>query len=93
MNWAEVRMAYPDQWLIIEALEAYTAKGGRRQLEKIAVIERCMDGAAAFDRYRQLHQQYPQREFYYVHTSRDSLDICEIQWLGIRRSHAADIEG
>ena len=26
-------------------------------------------------RYRLLHQQYPEREFYFIHTSRDSLDI------------------
>ena len=31
-------------------------------------------------RYRFLHQQYPEREFYFIHTSRDSLDIQVQQW-------------
>jgi hypothetical protein len=45
------------------------------------------------DSYRRLHQQYPSREFYFVHTSREELDIREQQWLGIRRSHAHRVEG
>jgi len=91
MQWSEVRKAYPDQWLIIEALQAHTTPHGRRILDKLAVIERCSDGKAAMESYRRLHQQYPTREFYFVNTSREELDIHERQWLGIRRSHAAVI--
>ncbi|MEW5871071.1 MAG: hypothetical protein AB1894_17485 [Chloroflexota bacterium] len=92
MNWLEIRQTYPDQWLIIEALEAQTAPDRQRLLKRIAVIERCSSGSSALERYRQLHQQYPTREFYYVHTSRVELDIREVQWLGVRRSYAAGIE-
>jgi hypothetical protein len=88
MQWSEIRIAYPTQWLIVEALAART-EGERRQLEQIAVVETCADGAAALQRYRQLHLQYPQRELYFVHTGREELDIHERQWLGIRRGHAA----
>jgi len=84
MQWSEARKAYPDQWLIIEAIQAHTTPDGRRILDKIAIIERCKDGQAAMDSYRRLHQQYPTREFYFVHTSREELDIHERQWLGIR---------
>jgi hypothetical protein len=48
MIWSEVRQAYPEQWLIIEALVAQT-KNNRRQLERIAVIESCPDGSTALD--------------------------------------------
>ena len=47
-------------------------------------------GKAAMKRYRLLHQQYPEREFYFIHTSRDALDIQVQQWLGIRAPHATD---
>jgi hypothetical protein len=77
MQWPEIRKAYPDQWLIIEALEAHTTPDNRRQLDKIAVIEHCPDGSAAMESYRRLHQQYSGREFYFVHTSREQLDIRE----------------
>lgn len=88
MQWAEVRRAYPNQWLIIEALQAHTTPDSRRILDKIAIIECCTDGGTAMQSYRQLHRQYPAREFYFVHTSREELDIRERRWLGIRSSNA-----
>ena len=86
MQWSEIREAYPDQWLIIEALEAHTTLDHRRILDKIAVIEHPADGSAALESYRSLHQRFSEREFYFVNTSRKELDIRERQWLGIRGS-------
>ncbi len=88
MIWSDVRKAYPDQWLIIEALEAHT-EGIQRILDRIAVIETCADGSAAMQCYERLHQEYPMREFYFVHTGRETLDIRERHWVGIRRNDAA----
>ena len=85
MQWSEVRKAYPNRWLIIEALQAHTTNENQRILDKIAVVEQPADGQAAMHSYRHLHQQYPEREFYFVHTSREELDIRERQWLGIRK--------
>lgn len=88
MHWAEIREAYPDQWLIVEALEAHTTADSRRELDRLTVVDRCATGGEALQRYRQLHQQFPQREFYFVHTSRKTLDIREQRWVGIRRGNA-----
>ncbi len=88
MRWQEIREQYPDQWLVVEAPEAHT-EGQQRCLDRIAVIERYPDGSVALQRYRQLHQEYALREFYFVHTSRETLDIRERQWLGIRRNYAS----
>ncbi|MCL7454738.1 MAG: hypothetical protein M8467_17005 [Anaerolineae bacterium] len=88
MTWEEVRKAYPDQWLVIEAIEAHT-EVGRRLLDRIAVIETSGDGAAALQAYERQHREHPQREFYFVHTGRESLDIRERRWIGIRRADAA----
>ncbi len=92
MQWTEVRHAYPDQWLIVEALAAHTTPTKQRQLDRLAVIERCTDGSGAMQSYRRLHREYPLREFYFVHTSRKQLDIRERQWLGIRRGNATVTE-
>lgn len=88
MRWSEIRTTYPEQWLVIEALDAHT-KNNRRILERIAVIETCDDGSAAMKRYQQLHHDFPMRELYFVHTSREVLDIYERPWLGIRGQRAA----
>ena len=88
MLWTEIRKAYPNQWLIVEALDAHTTLQEQRHLDRLAVVETCADGAAAMDRYRRIHQEFPQREFYFVHTSRTQLDIIERQWHGIRGNSA-----
>lgn len=93
MQWVEVRKAYPNQWLIIEALQAHTTSDRRRQLDKITVVEKCSDGGNAMQSYRRFHQEHPTREFYFVHTKREELDIREQEWVGIRRSYAAVAEG
>lgn len=88
MKWSDIREAYPDQWLVVEALAAHTEEG-QRMVERLAVMERCRDGDEALRRYRSLHQEYTQREFYFVHTSREVLNIRERQWLGVRRYDTA----
>lgn len=90
MRWPEIREKYPDQWLIIEALEAHT-EAQQRVLDHILVVEPCADGAEALARYQALHRQFPQREFYFAHTARETLDIRERSWLGLRRRHEAHV--
>lgn len=88
MRWADVRTAYPDQWLVIEALEAHSADN-RRVFDRIAVIEACADGPTTMRRYAELHRQHPQREFGFAHTGALELDIEERQWIGVRGIRAA----
>jgi hypothetical protein len=93
MNWSEVRTVYPEQWLVVEALEAHTTEDSYRVPDRLAVIEACPDGATAMKRYRQIHQDFPQREFYFIHTSREELAVLERLWLGVRRGNAAVAQG
>ena len=93
MMWSDIRKVYPNQWLVIEAIEAHTTSNHQRELDKISVIEICDDGNSAMNSYRDLHLQYPAREFYFVHTRREELDIRERQWVGIRRKNAVAVEG
>ncbi len=76
MSWAEVRAAYPEQWLVVEALEAHTTER-LRILDKIAVVETCSDGAVAFKRYRELRGARPEREWCFVHTANVELEIVD----------------
>jgi len=89
MTWSEIRKAYPNQWLVVEALEAHTTKNRQRHPDDLAVVESCASGKDAMAGYRRLHRKYPARELYFVHTSREDLEIEERPWLGIRGAHAA----
>jgi hypothetical protein len=84
MQWSEVRTTYPNQWLVIKALAAHTTATQKRQLDQVAVIESCEDGTTAMQSYRKLHQHHPLHEYYFVHTSREELDIGVRKWLGVR---------
>lgn len=92
MRWKNVRETYPNQWLVVEAVKAHSSKS-KRVLDKIAVMETCIDGVTAMEKYRRLHKQFPEREFYFVHTSRKQLTILERQWLGIRSGREASPQG
>jgi hypothetical protein len=87
MRWPDVRKTHPNRWVVIEALDANT-KEHRRVVDRMAVVEVCAGGAAALQRYRELHQAHPDREFYFAHTGNDELEIVERPWIGVRRSDA-----
>ena len=87
MRWADVRTTYPDQWLVIEALEAHTT-AHRRIFDRITVVETCADGAMAMKRYHELRREHPERELCFVHTGNVELEIVERPWIGIRRNDA-----
>ena len=83
MHWSEIRRHYPDEWLLIEAIEA-RSEGGQRILEDIAVVASFPDSVAAMKRYTSLHNEAPERELYVCHTERQELEIRERRWHGIR---------
>lgn len=83
MRWSEVRVAHPDRWLVIEALDAHT-EDARRVFDRIAVIEVCADGPATMRRYGELRKQHPHRELCFVHTGMVEIEIEERRWIGIR---------
>ncbi|ACV64720.1 hypothetical protein Dtox_4040 [Desulfofarcimen acetoxidans DSM 771] len=84
MIWEEVKNAYPNQWVIIEAIEAYT-EGDKRIIAQITVVNNFQDdNNKALLQYLQLHRKHRERELYVVHTSRPELDIIEQKWIGVR---------
>lgn len=83
MRWEEVRIHYPDQWLLIEAVQAHS-EANHRILDEIAVVNVFADSQEAMRSYAQLHHRSPEHELYVVHTARKTLDITERRWAGIR---------
>lgn len=90
MRWPDVRGSHPDQWLVIEALDAHT-DGDRRIIDDVSVIDTCIDGRTTMKRHAELRRLHPHREFCFVHTSMLELEIEERLWLGIRGLRAADL--
>ena len=84
MLWEEIKKTYPNQWVIIEAIEAHT-KGNQRIIEQMTVVNTYQgDNNNALLQYLQLHRKHRERELYVVHTSRPELDIVEEKWIRVR---------
>ena len=89
MQWADLRAAYPDRWLIIEVFAAHTV-GGRRWFDQIGVVEECADGRAAMKRCAVVQRAQPGRDFVFAHTSREELEVYERRWVGVRWGDASE---
>ncbi|MCL0060427.1 hypothetical protein M1N93_02405 [Dehalococcoidia bacterium] len=83
MKWQEIRIHYPQRWLLVEAIQA-RSEARKRILEELAVVGTFSDSVTALKSYQQLHHEAPERELYVFHTSRETLDVTERRWLGIR---------
>lgn len=83
MKWQDIRKHYPEQWLLVEAVEAHSADG-KRFLEQLAVVDTFPDSVTAMKRYAQLHRDMPAREYYVFHSSRETLEVIERRWIGVR---------
>jgi hypothetical protein len=83
MQWQEIRQHYPQQRLLLEAIKAHS-EADKRILDQLAVVSTFPDSASALNGYTQLHREAPERELYVFHTSRETLEIVERRWLGIR---------
>lgn len=83
MPWQKIRERFPHQWLLLEATEAHSS-GGQRILGKLTVLETCPDGLSAMRRYGEIHGRDPLRELYVLHTDRETVEIEEVHWAGIR---------
>ena len=88
MTWEEIRIQYRDRWVIVEAINAFTDTFGKRIIKDLLLIDICNDGASAFSKYRQLHKENKNREYYYLHTSRVTIEISEDTWIGVRLPNA-----
>lgn len=83
MKWEDVRRQYAEKWVVFEALSAHTDQD-ICHIDDLAVIECFSNSRDAMGRQHELHKRNPGREYYFFHTSRETLDVIERPWVGIR---------
>ena len=75
MNWRELRESYPHSWLVVEGIDAFT-ENSQRVIPKLNFIASFGDDwQAAWDHYKAVHHADKFREYYVLHTDRETLDI------------------
>jgi hypothetical protein len=82
MTWQEIRDKYPDRWVVVEALGAFTQDGQRviPNLQPIAVFGE--DWREAWNAYEALHRADKWREYYPLHPDRQELNIGVLNNIG-----------
>ncbi|WP_062107435.1 hypothetical protein [Bacillus niameyensis] len=85
MKWEDVCQAFPKQWVLIEAVHAYTNGESERILEEIVPLKKFSNSPEAMKAYQVLHRENPARELYVLHTSRKNPNIIEKRCVGLRR--------
>jgi hypothetical protein len=82
MTWQELRTLYPNRWVLVEALEAAT-HGNQRIISMLQFVDDFGDSwHNAWAHYKMLHHTDRQREYYILHTSKETLDIGVIDAFG-----------
>jgi hypothetical protein len=74
MTWDKVRADFRAQWVVVEALNAYT-QNGKRLLSELVVEGSSNDWQVAWAKYKDLHHADKFKEYYVLHTSNEHLDI------------------
>ena len=85
MKWEDVCQAFPEQWVLIEAVEAHTNEQSERILDEITPLKKFSNSPEAMKAYQEIHREDPNRELYVLHTSRKEPNIIEKKWVGVRR--------
>lgn len=78
VKWCDVKNAYPNKWLLIEALEAHV-EGIIYVPDSIMVIGAYLESREAFTNYKTAHNRNPRKELLVVHSSRNDLKMEQIQ--------------
>lgn len=85
MKWSEARNIYPNKWLLLESIEAYS-DGGKRIVEELSIINVYDDGKEALKAYAEKYKKDKSRELYVYHTKNQELLIEERNWIGVRKN-------
>lgn len=82
MRWHEVQERFPNEWVVLEVINAHS-ENGYRYMEDVVMIDRFESSSEAMDRYADLRRDQPQREYCFFHTSRNHL-VARERNVGIR---------
>lgn len=84
MKWTQIREQYPEQWVLVEAINAYS-KNSFRHIEDLSIISNFTESTFAWKEYKKLHLDNPLREYYILHTCHETIEVEEQRFSGVRR--------
>lgn len=83
MKWPTIREQYPNNWVLVEALNAMSLSD-KRIIEEMSVISNFPDSRQAWKDYKSKHLTNPERELYIFFTGNESIEVHEQSFMGYR---------
>ncbi len=83
MKWGIIRKHYPNRIVLIEAIKTYSFQN-KRYVEDMTVVSCHEDTKEAWAHYKKHRQDFPTREFYIFHTSKEEIVVIEETLVGVR---------
>lgn len=84
MKWSDIAKIYPNRLVLIEAIKA-KSQDRIRIIEEMSVVQEYTDSKEAWEGYKAYHKEDPHRELYIFHTSRESVEVVEEFFSGVRQ--------
>ena len=86
MKWSQVCHKYPDQIVLVEALKT-SSEDKILTVEEMSILSEFQDSMEAWEEYKKVHRDNPDKELYIFHTSNDKAKVVEQFFVGIRGAH------
>ncbi|WP_373233412.1 hypothetical protein [Cohnella sp.] len=83
MQWSEICEKYPNQIVLVEALKT-SSKDKIRTVEEMSIVSGFYDSMEAWQEYKKIHKDKPEKEIYIFHTSKKKAEVIEQFFVGIR---------
>ena len=86
VKWSQVRGQYPNQIVLVEALET-SSNNKILTIEEMSVLSDYTDSSDAWQDYKRIHRNKPEKEIYLFHTSKEKAEVIEQFFVGIRGAY------
>jgi hypothetical protein len=83
MKWSELREHCPNQFVLVEAISAYS-KNHKRIIEEMGLVKQYQNAVDAWNGYKKIRRDFPEKELYIFHTSQEQIEVEEQYFIGIR---------
>ncbi|WP_066072613.1 hypothetical protein [Neobacillus soli] len=74
MMWTEVRENYPNKIVLAEALKT-SSHNKIRSIEEMSILSVFQNSMDAWEEYKKVHKERPDKELYILHTSREKAEV------------------
>ena len=83
MQWSDICKKYPNKIVLVEALKT-SSINKITTVEEMSILSDFQDSMDAWQEYKKIHKDMPEKELFIFHTSKEKAEVIEHFFIGIR---------